>query len=439
MSSTDHPASAREPGRAGSPGTAPGTSPATRIDRVILLVMDSAGIGALPDAGRYGDEGAHTLGHVAEYAVAHTGSFALPNLQRMGLGNIAPLAGMPPARPAVGAFGKCAETSAGKDTSTGHWEMAGLQIDKAFPVYPDGFPEEILGPFRERTGRDVLGNVPASGTTILDELGEEHMRTGALIVYTSADSVFQIAAHEDVVPVDELYRCCEIAREILDPYQVGRVIARPFVGPGKGRFQRTYNRHDYSIPPPAPTVLDHVAGSGIPVIGVGKIHDIYVGHGITRNVKSEGNADGMAKTMELLGQVERGLVFNNLVDFDAKYGHRRDPAGYYACLREFDQALGTLMASLRPERDLILITADHGNDPTLPGSDHTREYVPLLAYGPASAANVDLGTRATFADIGATIADIFAVAQPPRGTSFLPELCGQAAHAGRAGGPGPAD
>jgi phosphopentomutase len=428
MSSTVNPASAHRD------TAAPATSAGTAIERVILLVMDSAGIGELPDAARYGDEGAHTLGHVAEYAVARTGSFALPNLQRLGLGNIAPLAGMPPARPAAGAFGKCAELSAGKDTSTGHWEMAGLQIDKAFPVYPHGFPEEILAPFRERTGRDVLGNVPASGTAILDELGEEHMRTGALIVYTSADSVFQIAAHEDVVPVEELYRCCEIAREILDPYHVGRVIARPFVGPGKGRFQRTYNRHDYSIPPPAPTVLDHVAEAGLPVVGVGKIQDIYVGHGITRHVKSEGNADGMAKTMELLDDVGRGLIFNNLVDFDAKYGHRRDPAGYYGCLREFDEALGTLIARLRPERDLVLITADHGNDPTRSGSDHTREYVPLLACGPASAADVDLGTRATFADIGATIADIFSVAQPPRGTSFLPELRGQRrGHAGRGG------
>lgn len=396
------------------------------IERVILLVMDSAGVGALPDAGRYGDEGAHTLGHVAERAVAQTGGFELPTLQRLGLGNITSLAGMAPARPAAGAFGKCAEISAGKDTSTGHWEMAGLEIEKAFPLFPEGFPEEILAPFRARTGRAVLGNVPASGTEILDQLGEEHMRTGALIVYTSGDSVFQIAAHEDVVPVPELYRCCEIAREILDPYQVGRVIARPFVGPGKGRFQRTYNRHDYSIPPPAPTVLDHLAGAGIEVVGVGKIHDIYVGQGLTRNVKSEGNADGMEKTLGLLDEVERGMIFNNLVDFDAKYGHRRDAAGYYTCLREFDQALARLIARLRPGRDLLLITADHGNDPTMPGSDHTREYVPLLAYGPTAAAGVDLGTRSTLADIGATVAEVFAVAPPPRGTSFLPALRGPA-------------
>lgn len=395
------------------------------IDRVILLVMDSAGVGELPDAARYGDQGAHTLGHVAEHAVAHTGGFALPNLQALGLGNITRLAGMAPARAPAGAFGKCAEISAGKDTSTGHWEIAGLEIEEPFPVFPDGFPEDILGPFRARTGREVIGNVPASGTVILDELGEEHMRTGALIVYTSADSVFQIAAHEDVVPVAELYRCCEIAREILDPYHVGRVIARPFTGPGKGQFQRTYNRRDYSVPPPAPTVLDALAGAGVPVVGVGKIHDIYVGHGVTEAVKSQGNADGMRKTGELLDRVERGLIFNNLVDFDAKYGHRRDPGGYYGCLREFDEALGRMVARMRPERDLLMITADHGNDPTMPGTDHTREYVPILAYGPASAAGVDLGTRGSFADIGATVAEIFGVVAPPRGESFWPALRGR--------------
>lgn len=255
------------------------------------------------------------------------------------------------------------------------------------------------------------------------------MRTGALIVYTSADSVFQIAAHEDVVPVEELYRYCEIAREILDPYQVGRVIARPFVGPGKGQFQRTYNRRDYSIPPPAPTVLDRLAEAGLPVVGVGKIHDIYVGHGVTETVKSKGNDDGMNQTIALLDRLERGLVFNNLVDFDAMYGHRRDPGGYYACLQAFDAQLGALCQAMRPGRDLLLLTADHGNDPTRPGSDHTREYVPILAYGPGAAAGVDLGIRDTFADIGATIADVFGVSAPPHGTSFLPALVGSAAGA----------
>lgn len=387
-------------------------------ERVIVLVMDSAGVGELPDAASYGDQGANTLGHVAEFV----GGMHLPALQRLGLGNILPLEGMAPAQPAAGAFGKCAEISAGKDTSTGHWEIAGLKIDKAFPVFPDGFPDDIIEPFCRRTGRDVLGNKPASGTVILDELGEEHMRTGALIVYTSADSVFQIAAHEDVVPIDELYHYCEIARDILDPHNVGRVIARPFVGPGKGQFQRTYNRRDYSVPPPAPTVLDRAAEAGIDVIGVGKIHDIYVGHGITETIKSKGNADGMDRTLELLGRFERGIVLNNLVDFDALYGHRRNPAGYYQCLEEFDAKLAALDGALRPDRDLLIITADHGNDPTMPGTDHTREYVPLLAYGPAAAAGVDLGVRATFADIGATIADVFDLPPPPYGQSFWPEL-----------------
>lgn len=388
------------------------------IERVFILVMDSAGVGALPDAHRYGDEQANTLGHVAEV----NGGLDLPTLASWGLGNIVPLLGMPAADAPRAAFGKCAEISAGKDTSTGHWEMAGLEIDKPFPVYPDGFPDEIMNPFRARTGRDVLGNKPASGTVILDELGEQHMRTGALIVYTSADSVFQIAAHEDVVPVDELYRYCEIAREILDPYQVGRVIARPFVGPKKGAFKRTYNRRDYSIPPPQATVLDYAADAGIPVVGIGKIHDIYVGRGITESVKSKGNDDGMDKTIALCDRLQRGIVFNNLVDFDALYGHRRNPTGYYACLQAFDKHLARMQDKIRPETDLIIITADHGNDPTMPGTDHTREYVPLLAFGPESAAGVDLGIRGTFADIGATIANVFNLPKPPRGDSFLGEL-----------------
>ena len=387
-------------------------------ERVIWIVMDSVGVGELPDAGKYGDRGANTLGHIAEAV----GGLDLPVLASLGLGNIISLQGMPPARSPAAAHGKCAEISAGKDTSTGHWEMAGLEITEAFPVFPDGFPEEILASFRERTGRQVLGNKPASGTVILDELGEEHMRTGALIVYTSGDSVFQIAAHEDVVPLAELYRYCEIARAILDPYHVGRVIARPFIGPGRGRFQRTYNRHDYSVPPPEPTVLDRAAESGIAVVGVGKIDDIFVGRGITRKVKSEGNADGMEKMLALCENTPRGILFNNLVDFDAKYGHRRDVRGYYACLQEFDDYLAQLMTRVRPDRDLVVLTADHGNDPTMPGSDHTREYVPLLAFGPRGAAGVDLGIRTTFADIAATVAEIFDLEAPPRGTSFWSQI-----------------
>jgi len=388
------------------------------IERVILLVMDSVGAGAAPDADRYGDAGSSTLGHVAEAA----GGADLPTLAGLGLGNILPLRGMKPARAPRGAFGKCAELSAGKDTATGHWELAGLRIDQPFRTFPDGFPEEILAPFRQRTGRGVLGNVPASGTEIIETLGAQHVATGDLIVYTSADSVFQIAAHEDVVPIAELYEICRIARDILDPYGVGRVIARPFVGPRPGEYKRTYNRRDFAMPPPEPTVLDRLHEGGWPVIGIGKIPDIYCGRGISEDIHTEGNLDGMKHTREVLGRVDRGLVFVNLVDFDTLYGHRRDPAGYYACLREFDAELAAMERMIDPGRDLVLITADHGNDPTFPGTDHTREYVPLLAFGPAAAAGVDLGTRDSFADVGATIADIFQVAPPSNGHSFLPEL-----------------
>lgn len=384
------------------------------IDRVILIVMDSVGCGEAPDAAKYGDTGANTIGHVAD----SVGGADLPVLQKLGFGNLTDIDGMPPTDATNGAYGKCREISAGKDTSTGHWEMAGLKIDTPFPVFPNGFPDEIIKPFRERTGRDVLGNKPASGTVIIEELGPEHMRSGALIVYTSADSVFQIAAHEDVVPLDELYRDCEIARDILDEYNVGRVIARPFIGK-PGSFERTYNRRDFAVPPPSRTVLDELADAGTEVVGVGKISDIYCGKGVTRSVKSKGNHDGMVHMMELMDEVDRGLLFINLVDFDAKYGHRRNPSGYYDCLREFDQQLGELQQKVRGDRDLVILTADHGNDPTMPGTDHTREYVPLLAFGPPAAAGVNLGIRETFADIGATLADIFAVPAPKYGSSFL--------------------
>ena len=388
------------------------------IERVILLVMDSVGAGATPDADRYGDAGSNTLGHTAEAA----GGADLPVLASLGLGNILPLRGVKPATSPRGAFGKCAELSAGKDTSTGHWEMAGLHIERPFPTFPRGFPEEILAPFRQRTGRGVLGNVAASGTEIIQKLGGQHVATGDLIVYTSADSVFQIAAHEDVVPPAELYEISRIARAILDPYQVGRVIARPFVGPRPGEYVRTYHRRDFAMPPPEPTVLDRLKDAGWPVVGIGKIPDIYCGRGITEDVHTEGNADGMKRTREVLGRVPSGLVFVNLVDFDMLYGHRRDPAGYYGCLREFDAELGAMSSMLDPGRDLVMITADHGNDPTFPGTDHTREYVPILAFGPPSAAGVDLGVRTTFADVGATVADVFQVMPPPCGQSFLSAL-----------------
>jgi phosphopentomutase len=389
-----------------------------KIERVVLLVMDSVGAGATPDASAYGDEGADTIGHTADAV----GGADLPVLAGLGLGNIRPIRGMRPQALARGAFGKCAEVSRGKDTSTGHWELAGLEIKTAFRTFPDGFPEEILAPFRARTGRGVLGNKPASGTDILRELGPAHMASGDLIVYTSADSVFQVAAHEDVVPVEELHRYCKIAREILDPYGVGRVIARPFVGKGPDDFKRTYNRKDFAMPPPAPTVLDGIAGKGLPVVGIGKIPDIYCGHGITEDIHTEGNVDGMARTREALDRVSRGLIFTNLVDFDSMYGHRRDPIGYYRCLQEFDRELGPLLQMLDPRRDLLLITADHGNDPTFRGTDHTREYVPLLAYGPDRAAGVDLGVRGSFADVGATLAEIFELPPPAIGESFLGQV-----------------
>jgi phosphopentomutase len=385
--------------------------------RVILLVLDSLGVGATPDAGAYGDADANTLGHIADTV----GGVHLPTLQSLGLGNVVAIKGMPPAKNPRGAFGKCAELSAGKDTATGHWEMAGLKIDKAFPVFENGFGDEILLPFKKRTGRGVIGNRPASGTQILDELGPAHQKTGDLIVYTSGDSVFQIAAHEDVVPIEELYRICRIAREILDPFRVARVIARPFVGDGPGKYQRTYNRKDFAMPPPGPTVLETLKEAGHTVVGVGKIEDIFSGRGLTEAIHSEGNHDGMRLTMEAMKRVKEGLIMVNLVDFDSLYGHRRDPKGYYRCLQEFDADLTELIPGLDPKQDLLMLSADHGNDPTAPGSDHTREFVPIVTLGGKSAGK-DLGVRKSFADIGATIAEVFSVSRPPYGQTFLSRI-----------------
>jgi phosphopentomutase len=389
------------------------------FQRVILIVMDSVGCGELPDARSYGDEGTNTLGNIARTL----GGMTLPYLQKYGIGNLTTILGVPPVAVPAGGYGKMIEASAGKDTTTGHWEMAGLLVSRPFSTFPDGFPPEILEPFKQRTGRGVLGNKPASGTVILDELGDEHVRTGDLIVYTSADSVFQVAAHESVVPIEELYRICTIAREILDPYYVGRVIARPFIGTGtgKGAYKRTYNRKDFSMPPPQMTVLDAVAGAGMPVVGIGKIPDIYAGRGVTESIHTEGNADGLGKMLEAMARVDRGLIFNNLVDFDMLYGHRNDPAGYYECLKEFDRFLPRLEKALAPG-DLVLLTADHGNDPTTPSTDHSREHVPILAFGPSCARGRDLGVRDTFSDVGATVAAALGLAPPARGTSFLGEL-----------------
>ncbi len=385
------------------------------FERVVVLVIDSVGIGALPDADRYGDAGAATLPHLAEAV----GGISLPCMEGLGLGKIAPISGVAAVAEAGGSFGRMAEVSAGKDTTTGHWEMMGLPVTEAFPVYADGFPEEIVQAFVTGTGRQVLGNRAASGTQIIEELGPEHLRTGKWILYTSADSVFQLAAHEEKIELTELYCACRTARDLLDGYRVGRVIARPFVGE-PGSFTRTYNRHDFSIRPDGPTVLTELQAAGVPVIGVGKISDIYAGVGIDRAVTTAGNRDGMEKTMQLLASQERGLLFVNLVDFDMLYGHRRNSAGYARALELFDGALVGLMAQLSA-RDLLLITADHGCDPTFQAhTDHTREYVPLLMWSPALAGGSDLGTRSTFADLGATVAEALGISWAGPGRSFLP-------------------
>ncbi len=378
-------------------------------------MLDSVGIGAMPDAASFGDPaGADTLGNIARLR-----GLKLPHLARLGLGNIKPLAGIPAADSPAGAFGRCTLASPGKDTTTGHWEMVGIHLLKPFPLYPNGFPADIMGEFESRIGRGTLGNKAASGTEIIQELGEEHMRTGSPIVYTSADSVFQIAAHEEVIPIPELYRICEIAREILrGPAEVGRVIARPFVG-APGKFTRTANRHDYAVPPPAGMLLDRLAEGGVFVHSVGKIFDVFLGRGIRTSAKTKNNADGTAKTLSAMDEVESGLLFVNLVDFDQQYGHRNDIEGYGAALEEFDRWLPEFGAALGPG-DLAILTADHGCDPCVPGTDHTREYVPLLAFGPG-VKPANLGLRGTLSDIGQTVAANFGTAIA-EGTSFLPQL-----------------
>jgi phosphopentomutase len=387
------------------------------FDRVVWIVLDSVGIGELPDAASYGDVGRDTLGHIAR-----SRRLNLPNLVRLGLANIKPLANLAPLPNLAGSYGKGATVSPGKDTTTGHWEMAGIWLDQAFPVYPHGFPKSLIEEFERQIGRRTLGNKPASGTEIIKELGEEHVRTGFPMVYTSGDSVFQIAAHEDVIPIADLYRMCEIARKLLDrPNRVGRVIARPFTGTA-GDFRRTERRHDYAVEPPRPMLLDVLAEAKIPVFGVGKIHDIYNGRGVDDYVTTKNNADGMAKLSDALAQRPEGLIFANLVDFDMLYGHRKDVEGFARSLEEFDALLGPFLAALRSS-DLLLITADHGcdPDPVNPTTDHSREYVPILAYSPSMRSGVNLGTRATLADMGQTIAENFGT-KIPHGTSFLNSL-----------------
>ncbi|MGO4494611.1 phosphopentomutase [Paenibacillus sp. 2RAB27] len=386
-----------------------------RFERISLIVLDSVGIGELPDADQFGDLGAHTLGHIAE----RVSGFALPHLQQMGLGNIADIQGIPPVSSPEGYYGKMAEVSVGKDTMTGHWELMGLRISTPFKVFPDGFPEALISQFEQETGRKVIGNKPASGTEILDELGEEQMKTGAWIVYTSADSVFQLAAHEDIIPLDELYRACEIARRLTmqDEFAVGRVIARPYLGT-PGSFKRTPNRHDYAVKPPEPTVMNQLKDAGWDVIAIGKINDIFDGEGVTKAISTKSNLDGIQQTIDVLGTSFKGLAFTNLVDFDSLYGHRRDPEGYGKALEEFDVYVPQLKAGLGPN-DLLILTADHGNDPVHAGTDHTREYVPVLLYSPSFQSPVSLGIRGTFADLGATIADNFGVEPTKNGESFL--------------------
>ena len=392
--------------------------PARPFTRVILLVIDSAGIGELPDAAVYGDEGSNTIGNIA----AQVG-LAVPFLRSLGLGRVVTLDATGPgeAQPASGAFGRMAEASPGKDSVTGHWEMAGVVLAQAFPTFPAGFPAEVIGEFERRIGRGTLGNVVASGTEIIDRLGAEHLRTGKPIVYTSADSVFQIAAHEDVIPIAEQYRMCEAAFDIVGRGMgVGRVIARPFLG-APGAFRRTSNRHDYALEPAGVTLLDAMSAAGQHVLSIGKVRDLFAGRGITRAQPTVSDTDGMAALKAAIAEVPDGLIFVNLVDSDMQYGHRNDVAGYAANLERIDAALADSVRALRPD-DLLVVTGDHGNDPTTPSTDHSREYVPLLATGARVAAGRDLGTRATFADLGQTIADNFGVGPLAHGTSFLRDL-----------------
>ncbi len=386
--------------------------------RVIWIVLDSVGIGEMPDADAYGDRGSDTLGNIARQRPLH-----LPNLCELGLANIKPLTGLAAANHPTGAFGRCALASPGKDTTTGHWEMAGIHLEKPFPLFPHGFPPEVMNQFERRIGRSTLGNKAASGTEILVELGEEHLRTGSPIVYTSADSVFQVAAHEEVIPLFELYKICETAREILrGPYEVGRVIARPFLGI-PGAFTRTSNRHDYAVPPPKGMLLDQLADINVDIHSIGKIFDVFLGRGIGEYDKTESDADGMAKVLDAMDTVDRGLIFVNLVDFDQLYGHRNDVEGYARALEEVDGWLPSFESRLRDD-DLAILTADHGCDPTTPSTDHSREYVPVLAFGKHACHGVDLGVRGSLSDIGQTVAENFGT-RISKGVSFLDQLLPQ--------------
>jgi phosphopentomutase len=385
-------------------------------DRVFLTVLDSVGVGELPDADAYGDRGSDTLGNISRAV-----RLKLPTLRSLGLPRVANIHGMPQVDAPLGAYGRMAERSPGKDSVTGHWEMAGVILERAFPTFPHGFPAEVIREFERRIGRGTIGNTVASGTTIIDELGEEHLRTGRPIVYTSADSVFQIAAHEEVIPIPELYRICEIAYAMIgEGMGVGRVIARPFLGE-PGAFKRTANRHDYALPPAGTTLLDLMTAAGHAVHAIGKIDDLFARRGVTTSVHTKSDKEGMEEIEKAVATAGPGLVFTNLVDFDSQYGHRNDTAGYAANLERFDTRLAALLPRLR-ERDLLIITADHGNDPTTPSTDHAREYVPLFLAGRGVRPGTDLGVRETFADLGQTIAGIFGVGPLAHGTSFLRDI-----------------
>ncbi|MCH7321151.1 phosphopentomutase [Solibacillus sp. MA9] len=386
--------------------------------KIHVIVMDSVGIGEAPDADKFGDVGSHTLGHIAE----KMNGLNMPTMEKMGLSNIRELQGIAKSESPSAYYGMMQEASVGKDTMTGHWEIMGLNIDKPFKVYPEGFPQELITKLEAATGRKVLCNLPYSGTAVIDDYAKEHMETGAIIVYTSADPVLQIAAHEEIIPVDELYKICEIARELtLDPkFLVGRVIARPFIGE-PGNFTRTSNRHDYALTPFGRTTMAEMKDEGLDVIAIGKISDIFNGDGVTEAIRTKNNTDGMDKMADVVRRDFHGLSFLNLVDFDANFGHRRDPIGYGEALEEFDRRLPEVLEALS-EDDLLIITADHGNDPTFPGTDHTREYVPLIVYSPRFKQGAELPLRETFADIAATVAANFNIAAPEFGKSFLNEL-----------------
>ncbi|MET3696188.1 phosphopentomutase [Bacillus oleivorans] len=386
--------------------------------RIFLIVMDSVGIGEAPDAEQFGDKGADTLGHIAEYM----GGLSMPNMAKLGISNIREIKGVEKAEKPLANYGIMQEASVGKDTMTGHWEIMGLHINKPFKVFPEGFPDDLVKQLEEKTGREVIGNKPASGTAIMDELGKKHMDTGAMIVYTSADSVLQIAAHEEVIPLEELYKICEIARELTldEPYMIGRVIARPFIGTPRN-FKRTANRHDYALKPFDRTVMNELKDANFDVLAIGKISDIYDGEGVTQSFRTTSNMHGMDELIKTMDMDFTGLSFLNLVDFDALYGHRRDPEGYGEALEEYDQRLTEVFEKMKQD-DLLIITADHGNDPVHPGTDHTREFVPLLVYSPSLQGNNELNVRETFADLGASVAENFNVTMPKHGKSFLKEL-----------------